>query len=382
MNHTTKKLIGPLCAAAIIAGTATVLAGESKQSVSIEDPHSFCDIFDLAEFYRSDEGPIQSIAMSGRLQADAAFFYPEQGDDYEELLWRRVRNGLKIKFLDNFTLHAEADFDLNDHDPLYTKLTDAYLGWSTSKEFVLKVGKHGAAFTGDGKTSSKSLLRLERNVLAENLWFPTEYFSGASVSGEVNNWVYGLGGYASTDDTEFTEFDAGYFGVATLGYNFSEALALDKAVIALDYVNQGDDTENNGARDLKQVVSLNGKFEKGSWGLCTDVAAAEGYQGQSDLFAVSVMPFYNLSDEWQLVASYNYVTSDGDNGVRLDRYENRAVSGRVDEVHEFFAGVNYYLCGHKLKWQNGVEYTTASDSANDGGEYDGWGFTSGIRISW
>jgi len=58
------------------------------------------------------------------------------------------------------------------------------------------------------------------------------------------------------------------------------------------------------------------------------------------------------------------------------------VSGRADEVHEFFAGLNYYIYGHKLKWQNGIEYTTASDSANDGGAYDGWGFTSGIRLSW
>ena len=58
------------------------------------------------------------------------------------------------------------------------------------------------------------------------------------------------------------------------------------------------------------------------------------------------------------------------------------IGDHADVAHEFYAGVNYYLCGHKLKWQTGVEYTKAKDHANDGGAYDGWGISSGIRISW
>ena len=111
---------------------------------------------------------------------------------------------------------------------------------------------------------------------------------------------------------------------------------------------------------------------------------AEAFRARlkSDLDAVAIMPYYNLSDEWQLVASYNYVTSEGANGVRLDRYENWIETGRCDEAHELYFGVNRYICEHKLKWQTGVEYTTTGDAANDGGNYDGWGLTSGIRISW
>jgi phosphate-selective porin OprO/OprP len=44
--------------------------------------------------------------------------------------------------------------------------------------------------------------------------------------------------------------------------------------------------------------------------------------------------------------------------------------------------VNKYFYGHKLKWQTGVQYTTMDDNADDGGDYDGWGVTTGIRISW
>ena len=61
----------------------------------------------------------------------------------------------------------------------------------------------------------------------------------------------------------------------------------------------------------------------------TDIAVGDGYGSQSDIFAIALMPYYDFTDNWQAVMSYNYVTSDGSNGVRLDRYENRSVSGRA-----------------------------------------------------
>jgi phosphate-selective porin OprO/OprP len=224
---------------------------------------------------------------------------------------------------------------------------------------------------------------MERSLLSNNLWFPEEYFTGATASGEIDNWVYTVGLFSSDGGAEFGDFEAGYFGLFSLGYDFAEALAVDKALVRVDYVNN--DPTGNGVlntRNLTDVVSLNATLEQGQWGLRSEVAAGSGFGTQSDITAVAIMPYYSINDQWQLVASYNYVTSDDPNGVRLDRYENRIESGRVDDAHEFYFGVNYYLCKHKLKWQTGVEYTTADDIANDGGAYDGWGLSSGIRISW
>lgn len=346
------------------------------------DSSSFCDIFDRATLYKDESNPImQKFALSGRLQADAAFFDANQGD-YDALLWRRFRSGFKATLFNNFTLHSEADLELNDRDPLYRGLTDTYLAWSKSDAFELKIGKQSAGFTMDGATSSKSLIRMERSLLSNNLWFPDEYFSGVAANGEIDKWIYNIGIFSSDFGSEFGDFEAGFFGLASLGYDFADTFGLDKAVIRLDYVNNNPTGDGDlGTRNLYQVGSLNGDFELGDWGLRTDIAAGEGYGSQSDLFAVAIMPYYNLSDQWQLVASYNYVTSSGDNGVRLDRYESRIVGDRADEAHEFYAGVNYYLCGHKLKLQTGVEYTTAS-GANGTGDYDGWGVSTGIRISW
>ncbi len=51
-----------------------------------------------------------------------------------------------------------------------------------------------------------------------------------------------------------------------------------------------------------------------------------------------------------------------------------------DEYLEAFAGINLFLYGHKLIWQNGVQYADMEDNAADGGRYDGWGFTSALRV--
>lgn len=344
---------------------------------------SLCDVFDKVVLYEDpDFLPFQKFAFTGRLQADAAFFEADQGD-YDSLEWRRARVGFKSKHFDHFTLHSEVDLELNDRDPLYGKLTDSYIGWSKSDTLEIKLGKQGAPFTMDGATSSKEIVRMERSLLSTNLWFPEEYFTGATASGELGNWVYFAGVYSSDGGPEFGDFEAGNFALFSIGYDFAEAWGIDKALVRGDYVHN--DISGRGllnTRSLSDIGSINATFERGRWGLRSDVSVANGFGTQSDLFGVAIMPYYNISDEWQLVASYNHVSSDGPNGVRLDRYESRIESGRADEVHEFYFGVNRYFCGHKLKWQTGVEYTTTEDIAADGGNYDGWGLTSGIRLSW
>jgi phosphate-selective porin OprO/OprP len=291
--------------------------------------------------------------------------------------------------LNTFTIHSEVDLDLQDHDPVYNKLTDAYIKWSPSKAFNLTVGKHGVKFTHDGSTSSTQLISIDRSNIANNFWFPEEYIPGVSVNGEVGNWLYNVGYFTSGEATpEFGEFNAGSFGLVSLGYNLTDVLGVDKAILRADFVYQDENVGNTRGtpsaftRNHEMVGSLNFQMEQGKFGLGTDLVASKGYRGQPDLFGLQFMPSYYLADGWQAVFRYTYINSDGNNGIRFARYENQIVSGRGDEYNEFYVGINKYFYGHKLKWQTGVQYTTMDDAANDGGEYDGWGVTSGIRISW
>ena len=114
----------------------------------------------------------------------------------------------------------------------------------------------------------------------------------------------------------------------------------------------------------------------------TDLSYGDGYYRQEDVRGAVLMPFYNVTPKWQLIARATWLDGDGENGLRLNRYENRVVSGKGDRYLEGFAGINLFLYGHKFKWHNGVQYTDMDDSARDGGRYNGWGFTSGLRVYW
>jgi phosphate-selective porin OprO/OprP len=94
------------------------------------------------------------------------------------------------------------------------------------------------------------------------------------------------------------------------------------------------------------------------------------------------MPYLNLSKELQIVTRYTYLDSDDPNGIRFARYEREVAAGRGDEYSEIYIGVNFFLYGHKLKLQSGLQYADMADRAADGGVYTGLSWTTGFRLSW
>ena len=93
----------------------------------------------------------------------------------------------------------------------------------------------------------------------------------------------------------------------------------------------------------------------------------------------------HFTKKLQLVARYTFLDSSGPDGIKLPRrYENEVpdLNGtRGDRYNAIYAGLNYYLYGHKLKFQTGIEYSHMSDSAGNGGSYNAWTYSSGIRFS-
>ncbi|MDA0349593.1 MAG: porin [Verrucomicrobia bacterium] len=339
------------------------------------------EIWSNAKLYENADNPfMQNLALSGRLQWEAYSFDSDQGNA-NDTLWRRFRFGFKSTVFENWTLHSEADLDLNG-GKFYNRLTDTYMSRSLGNA-TIKIGKQSAGFTLDGATSSKSLITLQRSNLTNNLWFTAEYFTGVSVSGESDDgWLYDAGVFSTDGNGELSHFDAGYFGLVSVGRDFSESVGIDSALIRLDIVENEKHAKAN-TRSFGEVISLVSKWEDGNWGLWTDLSFGDGHKGQSDLWGFSAMPFFYLNEKLQLVFRYTHMGSDNPNGVRLGRYESSVVSGRGDQYDELYAGFNVFFYGHKLKWQTGVKSTKMKDSAKDGGEYTGGlGVTTGLRISW
>ena len=344
---------------------------------------TFGDLWSHARLFAnaSEDAAIKSVVLSGRVQYDYA--YVDSGDEeYSDSDFRRFRFGFKVGFRHDLVFHAEAEYAPSE-DPVYQKLTDTYIAWSPNDAVEVTVGKQGANFTMDGMTSSKELIAIDRSALTNNIWFTEEYVPGITVTGEVGKLRYDAGYFSSgSANRGFGDSDGGEFFLGTVGYDFDERLGANKAELAFNYVDNEPDPANDFTRPLEQIVSVSFDFEKERWGVRSDISAATGYLGQSDLSGFMVMPFYNLANSNQLVWRYTYVNSDDPNGVRFGRYERELESGRGDDYREIYFGVNHYWYGHKLKLQSGLQYVDMSDVANDGGAFTGWSWTTGFRISW
>lgn len=374
-----QQILGP---AALVAGIF-LQCGTSVSAQNNALGDSYAKLLERGTLYENEESPIvQKVYLSGRLQGDYLAFEDENtGNSHDEFDWRRFRFGFKATLLGKFTLHSEADLDLNDSDPLYNRLTDTYISWKTDGGTKIKVGKQSAPFTLDGATSSKKLHTMERSKVADNIWFRREYFTGVTASGSKDNWDYLAGFYSGDAGPEFDDaFEAGTFVLLSLGYNFKEKYGVDNALVRLDFVSNEEDPDN-GTLDHETVVSLVGKYDNGAKHLWGDLSFSQGYGGQPDIWGLQIMPFYDINEQSQIIFSYTYLDSDGVDNLRLGRYERRASSVRGNESSEYYFGYNHFFHGHKLKWQTGVQYSDqeASVAAN---EYDGWGFTTGFRASW
>ena len=371
-NYKSRTTIGILLTI-IFAGSAMGQDGKESDYDSVWNRVILYD--------RPDSNTLKKLAFTGRLQGDYYNFDDSGGGSESDFNWRRFRVGFKASLFEGLTLHSEADMNLNDPAPLYKKLTDSNLAWASPGGMTIKVGRQSAPFTLDGATSSKKLYTLERSKVSGNLGFPNEYFPGITFSGKRDNWEYLAGLFSSDHGPEFDEaFDYGRFALFSVGYNFKENLGMDNALIRLDYVNQEQDATNKTPHH-KNVASLVTKFEKGNLHLWTDLSLSDGYGSQNDLIGLQLMPFYDITDRTQVVFRYTYLKSSSGDSIRLSKYEKDLFGIKGNEASEMFLGVNHFLYGHKLKWQNGIQYTEM-DRESGSEEYDGWGFTSGIRISW
>ena len=354
-----------------------------------EDQESTFDkIWDNVVLYENDENSLMSkFWLTGRLQGEYHSFENEVAPaiDHDDYDWRRFRFGFKATLFGDITLHTEADLGLENRGrPLYNDLTDTYISWSTENGMKFKLGKQSAPFTLDGSTSSKKLHTLERSKIAGNIWFGQEYFPGISVSGSKDEIDYFAGFYSNDNKPEFDgAFKHGQFGILSVGKDYAANFDLEKSYLRLDFMFQEDDGNDDveDFSDWNAAYSFVTKWENNDWYFWTDLSFADRKDG--DVWGIQLMPFYDITDKTQVIFCYTYLDSSGVNQLRASRWEDRLDRGeyRGDDLTEYFFGLNHFFYGHKLKWQNGLQYTQL-DEADSSKEYEGWGFTTAFRISW
>ncbi len=369
---------------AVLFSLAPTLAAAQASAPSTKAPSAYDKIWgSFTEVYSDDDNAVvQRVLLSGRFHYDFAHIDADQGE-LNEWNVRRLRIGPRITLFRRLIFHTELELDPQRNDPFYVRLTDAYVQWTKNARFVVTVGKQSAPFTLDGATSSRDLLTIDRSNLANNIWFPQEYLPGASVSGRRAPWVYRAAIYSSgAMNREFGEFTGGVTTLALVGYDFAPKFGAREALLTGNYVYQNPDPDNTFTRQLEHIGSINFRFEQPKWGARTDLSAADGYLGQGDMWALQLMPFVNVTGKFQVVGRYTFIDSDDLNAIRLATYESRLVTGRGDRYEEWYLGANYYVYGHRLKLQTGLQWADMDDRANDGGGYSGFAWTTGLRVGW
>jgi len=339
------------------------------------------DVWDAPTLVKDKKSDmLNELRIAGRFQGDLFDIENNKHDDSgAEVV--KMRLGIDSLWFKKLRLHVEADLDPNNGNEMDKHLTDAYLSYEFSRAFEVTLGKQPVHFTLDGGTSSNELLTLDRSQIWNNVWSVTEFFNGARVGGKKGNWEYSAGYFtAGNRSREFGTFSGSNFLVASLGYDFADALHAREAVLRLDYVNSEHREDGESNRRFGDIASLSFQLDKGRYGVSTDLVYATGHRPQGDVWGASIMPWYNITPRLQAVLRGTYMKSDSRDGLRVEHYDE--VFARGDTLREVYAGLNYYFYGHRLKLQSGISYANLNASPRVDGDYHEWTFTTGLRVSW
>lgn len=386
---------------ATLVATGPLLAGSPAKEVlppiAVEEKKEegcFIDpLWNLAALYEAeDEGAfLQYFGLNGRYHGQYNWLDSNEGDndDWEH---RRSRLGFEAEFAGNVELYTSFNLNLDGGD-FFSDVDEAYLAWAPAKVFKLSAGKLKPKITQEYRTSSRKILTFERSqivnqVVPDKIW-------GVLISGEgVGNpstdsktkkqgLAYELGlfsGAADEDDYALPTSEGGLAAYASLGYDFGKP-----GKIRADYFYQDGDAGNNLVAAFDNVFSLSyeGRYLDKKLGFVANGIYGEGQSdGRGDVWGIILMPSYLVTDSVEVVGRYTFSDSDSGDGLKLQsRYEDDAedlVSSRVGQYQSVYGGVNYYLCGHRLKLMAGVEYAHGERSGAD--NYESVTALAGVRL--
>ncbi len=360
--------------------------------------------------YKNKENPyFQEFQIEGRLQFQMAHLEGEDvnGNDYSSEFneFRRFRLGAKAKFLQYFG--AKVAFDLVGDQRInpepnsglgwgYEQIDEAYLSFDLGKaigesafdSLLVNYGRQKFVLGQEARTSSTKLLTVERSAISNKVYGSARP-TGLSVDGSIDKWNFTGALYSSTNDnTEFnvnkglSGWQDGVIYYASVGYEVSDEFKLGADWVYNDAdVTEGEDT----VLGYAWATSINAEYEADQWGVIGDFIYGDNGSarigngaGRNDNFwGVMVMPYYwVMKDKLQLVGQYQYGGASEAEGIRINSRYGRARgtggtsginvnSGRGDEHHSFYGGLNYYVCGHNAKIQAGIEYQAMETPAGD-----------------
>lgn len=348
-------------------------------------PDTYDRIWSAPALYDNLENQtIQSFSLIGRYHGQFWAVHADQGNAHDWENRRRIA-GFSSRWFQHFKLQAQMYISTSDGS-FYDGLYEGFIEWSPPGiDLSISVGRLDYLFTGlERSNSSKKINTIERGLLVNQV-MPAEVV-GAHLQGKQGTFSYHAGLFSRSIEEEFDDFDTG--AAAVIGAAYDTSFFYDEGDLHLDYLYNSRDTEGNAFRPYRHVVSLWHKGKLGRLEMGMDLTVAEPLETPGHVWGLTLEPTWMLlnelfgnNDPLQLALRYQYVVSNEDNGLHLQRrYESEVTHGEGDHYQAFYAGLNYLLYGHKLKLMLGGEYSRMKDQANDGGKYRGWTWVGAVRL--
>jgi len=386
MTHlnSLKKLASGTAIAALAAGAFASDHGKAivDDKMPLEGPWTICDIFDYSTLYESDAGFIREVSLTGRYHGQ--WISASQDDDgdrdgFHQFQSRRSRIGFEIGILENITFATE--FNVTDSSgsnrnwqtgPVFNDI-DTMLIEIEGDGWDLWIGKDKFKITREESTSSKRIKTIERSQIVNEVIPGKPWgFNFGFATGEIEHVI----GLALTGSDEDDNRGSGLGLPTTEGSNAQflyrlETPVNDVTTFYLDYLftDMGYDSEVDIASSYNHVLALgttNALNDR--LNLTTDLIFGLDRDGTGDIpdgedtWGLVIMPTYAITEKLEFVAKYAYMDSG-----RTQRPQRYTVREELENCHTLYAGLNYYICGDKLKLMAGYEYMTADqyDSTDD-----------------
>lgn len=374
-----------------IAFVAAVGCASAGETIEVEAPKEkkpkkdddWCDLLDdFSTIYKEKKKKnpfIQRIDLSGRIHYQYGYTDGEDGDlnfsgDRDEL--RRFRFGGSVRFLDNFTLNARANFVNNisgSSEIEYVSFNNLNLEYDFGDIDALGLdnvkigyGRYKIAIGGEEHSSSRKLKTIERSNL-NNFYAPSRA-TGVMIEAERKKVDFTLGVF--TVDRDFETLAQWEGGVA---YYASVDFKVADGDMIIDFLYNDSDVLEDEVIGYEWATSLTYETEIGGVDLFTNVAYGETHEGDN-VYGIVIMPSKEIiEDRLEAVLRYQWARSSGDDLVRAQNRNIRNVAQddigynpkRGDNNHTIYAGLNYFLCGNNARLMAGVEYETVEGDRSD-----------------
>ncbi len=311
----------------------------------------------------------------------------------EHFLLRRIYLNFGVQFADGFSGAVS-------YDAAVGAFNQAIVQWKQSDLFSIRAGLDKAPFGYEELLSSGELKAIERSTITNYIdngangrrLGASAYRVGVFAGGKYDGFYYavaltnperneyagdstntsvlinGSGGVGSAGGPTTNKFAS--YGTVGYGGTFGEGSHKGSYKVGYETGYLPDQGGPGATIGGGQNIWLNGAFADitvGAFNLSGEYEEANDDSGvavhhNANIHGYWIQPSIKLTPQWEAVANYSAINSDG-RGVALSDVVRSAPSGgTMNKADELYLGLNYYIKGNDVKLQAGYVHGESNDT--------------------